>query len=94
MLAKLLAICIKQERKIDFQKALTYPLAEVLLTLCNVMLMVQCGKLTKVTLAKKVLSRLTEETTPVFEKGSTAVIVDFMAFEPSPKYQTPSRILL
>ena len=35
MLAKLLAICIKQERKIDFQKALTYPLAEVLLTLCN-----------------------------------------------------------
>ena len=35
MLAKLLAICIKQERKIDFQKALTYPLAEALLTLCN-----------------------------------------------------------
>ena len=35
MLAKLLAICIKQERKIDFQKALTYPLAEVPLALCN-----------------------------------------------------------
>ena len=35
MLAKLLAICIKQERKTDFQKALTYPLAEVPLALCN-----------------------------------------------------------
>ena len=34
MLAKLLAICIKQERKIDFQKVLTYPLAEVPLA-CN-----------------------------------------------------------
>ena len=34
-LAKLLPICIKQERKIDFQKALTYPLAEVPLALCN-----------------------------------------------------------
>ena len=41
--------------------------------------MVQCGKLTKSNLGKKVLSRLTDETTPVFEKGSTAVIVDFMA---------------
>ena len=35
MLAKLLAICIKQERKIDFQKALTCPLEEVPLALCN-----------------------------------------------------------
>ena len=34
MLAKLLAICIKQESKIDFQKALTFPLAEVPLA-CN-----------------------------------------------------------
>ena len=54
MLAKLLAVCIKQKRKIDFQKALTYPLAEAPLALCKTEnSMVQCGKLTKVTLAKK-----------------------------------------
>ena len=40
------------------------------------MLMVQCGKLTKVTLAKKLYQ---DETTAVFEKGNTAVIVDLMA---------------
>ena len=38
--------------------------------------MVQCGKLTKVTLAKKLYQ---DETTAVFEKGNTAVIVDLMA---------------
>ena len=36
-------------------------------------------KTNKSNLGKNVLSRLTDETTPVFEKGSTAVIVDFMA---------------
>ena len=77
MLAKLLAVCTKQERKIDFQKALTYPLAEVPLALCNADGSMR--KTNKSNLGKNVLSRLTDETTPVFEKGSTAVIVDFMA---------------
>ena len=77
MLVKLLAICIKQERKIDFQKALTYPLAEVPLALCNADDSMR--KSNKSNLGKKVLSRLTDEATPVFEKGSTAVIVEFIA---------------
>ena len=77
MLPKLSAICIKQERKIDFLKALTYPLGEVLLALCNADGPMQ--KTNKSNLGKKVLSRLTDETTPLFEKGSTAVIVDFVA---------------
>ena len=73
MLAKLLAVCTKQERKIDFQKALTYPLAEVPLALCNADGSMR--KTNKSNLGKKVLSRLADEATPVFEKGSTAVIV-------------------
>ena len=60
----------------DFQKALTYPLAEVPLTLCNADGSMR--KTNKSNLDKKVLSRLTDETTPIFEKGNTAVIVDFM----------------
>ena len=35
-------------------------------------------KTKKSNLDKKVLSRLTDETTPIFEKGNTVVIVDFM----------------
>ena len=66
----------QKERKMDFQKALTYPLAEVPLTLCNADGSMR--KTNKSNLDKKVLSRLTDETTPIFEKGNTAVIVDFM----------------
>ena len=77
MLAKLLAICIKQDRKIDFQKALIYSLAEVSLALCNTD--GSMWKTNKSNFGKKVLSRLPDKTTPVFQKGSTAVIVEFMA---------------
>ena len=77
MLAKLLAMCIKQDKKIDFQKGLTYSLAEVSLALCNAD--GSMWKTNKSNFGKKVLSRLTDKTTPVFQKGSTAVIVEFMA---------------
>ena len=49
----------------------------MLLALCNADGSMR--KTNKSNFRKKVLSRLTDETTPLFEKGSTAVIVDFMA---------------
>ena len=49
----------------------------MLLALCNADGSMR--KTNKSNLGKKVLSRLTDETTQVFQTGSTAVIVDFMA---------------
>ena len=76
ILAKLLSISIKQEKKIDFEKALTHPLSEVPLSLCNADGSMR--KTNKSKLAKNILSRIIEESSD-FNKIHTAFIVDFMA---------------
>lgn len=76
ILARLLYLSSKASKVIDFEKALTYPLSDVPLSLCNADGSMR--KTSKSKLANKILSQSNEQTHAV-EKEHTVYIVDLMA---------------
>lgn len=77
ILSKLLSIAIKQDKKIDFEKSLEYPLSEVPLSICNADGSMR--KTCKSKLSKAILSRTNSETPPRIKKEQSAFIIDLMA---------------
>jgi hypothetical protein len=77
VLAKLLAISMKQEKIIDFQKALKYSLRELSLSLCNPDGTMR--KTNKSKLLKNISSRTMDTIKTTFERDTTALIIDLMA---------------
>ena len=77
ILARLLYISTKKGKTIDFEKALRYPLSEVPLSICSADGSIR--KTNKSKLAKLLLSRIGDNTSPDITKGSTIYIIDLMA---------------
>ena len=77
ILAKLLSIYVRKREKIDFEKALKYPLGDIMLSLENADGTMR--KTNKRKLVKIILSRMETEPLPNFPKQKTAFIIDVMA---------------